>query len=235
KVETSSYSAEFGQKEEPEIAVDDRLRVGFENGEADEKSNAAPEPEAAKTQTTEVVEVAASAPERQTTPSTLSDHLEEYNSLQKDNRDFDNRPTLSAKKSLALGVVGGVDGGVGRSGSAGYGYAAAGYGYGKAGYRDGGLGSNTGYFDNLFPILGPTVERAGDPEWPSDVLELVKKIDRRRLIESSENGFRIAINHEFKDYRGRLYYRSEYESLLSAEDWCVISGHTQGGDFAINW
>ncbi|MBI2931461.1 MAG: hypothetical protein HYY16_07395, partial [Planctomycetes bacterium] len=80
-------------------------------------------------------------------------------------------------------------------------------------------------FDSLFPTLPDPPQNPAEPEWPQEVLDIIRSLDRRPKISPLTDGLKIVVASE----------RSSVESILSKDAWVVTPLSEPGFDFEIPW
>ena len=89
--------------------------------------------------------------------------------------------------------------------------------------------------DQLFPALPLQGGGPGMPAWPPDVIELLRRLDRRAAIAASRGGLRLHTSGTSIDRRNRARPVGRAEWLLSRADWLFAAHHRAGEGYEVQW
>ncbi|TAH39368.1 MAG: hypothetical protein EYC70_00875 [Planctomycetota bacterium] len=90
-------------------------------------------------------------------------------------------------------------------------------------------------FEAPFPFLAPPQSRATEWRWPAEVLEVVRRLDRRAWLEQAAGGLRLQVESSWTDARGRASSSGAAELWLSRSGWLQTSAHLPGTAYSWNW
>lgn len=89
-------------------------------------------------------------------------------------------------------------------------------------------------FSGLFPSVPRPGAARTPPEWPADVLQLVRGLDRRPLLRRGEGGFQLGLEWTSTDARGRVT-SSSARQWIARDAWVELGGHAPGRSHPIGW
>jgi len=76
------------------------------------------------------------------------------------------------------------------------------------------------------PAITPVPSKPPDPEWPDEILALLRSLDRLEVLKTFQGGLESrSVNTSFEAHRGVLNGRSRTHGLLSPKSWYMISGN----------
>ncbi|MEM9379138.1 MAG: VIT domain-containing protein [Planctomycetota bacterium] len=86
----------------------------------------------------------------------------------------------------------------------------------------------------LFPFLADAPAPIEEPEWPEDVLDVVRALDRRPSIDALDGGLRFAVTTTSHLGRGRTSKRRGSQ-LVGSEAWVTRSSPAHGNNTSLQW
>ncbi|MEK7467020.1 MAG: VIT domain-containing protein [Planctomycetota bacterium] len=101
--------------------------------------------------------------------------------------------------------------------------------------RRGDRGGPYDYLNALFPAVPGPRGKMAEPAWSKEVLDLVRKMDRRAWIAASAKGLHFTLKSSGVDSRGRKHEYGTHEDWISAATWLTITTHLAGLDYQVQW
>lgn len=89
-------------------------------------------------------------------------------------------------------------------------------------------------FDALFPAIADGRVAPPMPDWPTEVLELLARLDRRARLFESAPGWRIRVETDQADARARQQTAAALH-LVGPDSWLTLAPHVEGQTYGVDW